>query len=120
VGKVTNNRKRSSSEEAVEQTAQKLGEAIRSQYDLARPLPDTLNTLVARLHGRDRQTSRFFRWPIAQPSGVATMEKKGGYIVETAVEARGGLLGRPVLTILIISTVLLVGAFAITYYGVFG
>jgi hypothetical protein len=48
------------------------------------------------------------------------MEKNGGHIVETAVEARGGLLGRPVLAILIISTVLLVGAFAITYYGVFG
>jgi hypothetical protein len=113
-------RKRSASEKAVDQTAQILGEAIRSQYDLARPLPDTLNTLVARLHGRDRQTNRFFRRAIAQPSGVTFMEKNGGHIVETAVEARGGLLGRPVLAILIISTVLLVGAFAITYYGVFG
>jgi hypothetical protein len=113
-------RKRSASEEAVDQTAQKLGEAIRSQYDLARPLPHTLNTLMARLNGRDQQTRRFFRPTIAQASRVASMERKGGQIVETAMEARGGSLGRPVLTILITSTVLLVGAFAITYYGVFG
>jgi hypothetical protein len=76
VGNVTMDRERSASEEAVDQTAQKLGEAIRSQYDLARPLPDTLNTLVARLDGRDRQTNRLFRRPVAQPSGVTSMEKK--------------------------------------------
>jgi hypothetical protein len=112
VENVTMDRKRSASEKAVDQTAQNLGEAIRSQYDLARPLPDTLNASVARLRGLDRRTNRFFRRAIAQPSGVTS--------VETAVEARGGLLGRPVLAILIISTVLLVGALAITYHGVLG
>jgi hypothetical protein len=31
------------------------------------------------------------------------MEKKGDHIVETAVEARGGFLGRPVLLVLVVS-----------------
>ena len=48
------------------------------------------------------------------------MEEIGGHIEETAVEARGGLLGRPVLAVLIVSTVLLIGVFAITFVGYFG
>jgi hypothetical protein len=87
--------KRSTSEHA-DQTAQ-LGEAIRSKYDLARPLPDKLRSLASELQ-----------------------EGSGGHIVKTAVKARGGLLGPPVLTVLIVSTVLLVGAFAIIFYAMFG
>jgi hypothetical protein len=45
-------RKRSASEEAVlKLTQKKLGEAIRSQYDLARPLPEKLYALVMQLDG---------------------------------------------------------------------
>jgi hypothetical protein len=120
-------RKRSASEKAIDPTTQmKVGEAIRSQYDLGRPLPDKLDALVTRLDDRDRQTNGSFHRPIAaspakyHPLGAASMDKKDGHIVETAVEARGGLLGRPVLTVLVISTVLLVAAFALIYYGFFG
>jgi hypothetical protein len=85
-----------STSERVDQTAQ-LGEAIRSKYDLAQPISDKLRTLAVEL------------------------EKGGhGHIVKTAVKARGGVLGRPVLTVLIVSTVLLIGAFAIIFYAIFG
>ena len=47
------------------------------------------------------------------------MHKEGRRIVETAVEARGGLLGRPVLGVLIVSTVLVIGFFALIYIGYF-
>ncbi len=47
------------------------------------------------------------------------MENKEGQVVETAVEARGGLLGRPVLAVLLISTLLVVAAFVIIYSGYF-
>ncbi|HWN50462.1 MAG TPA: hypothetical protein VNO18_11680 [Xanthobacteraceae bacterium] len=40
-------------------------------------------------------------------------------IVESAVEARGGRLGRPVLAVLIASTLLTVGLFAAIYVGYF-
>jgi hypothetical protein len=86
--------KRSISEHA-DQTAQ-LGEAIRSKYDLKRPVPDKLRTLALKLD-----------------------DGGGGHIVKTAVQARGGLLGRPVLTVLIVSTVLLVATFALISYVMF-
>jgi hypothetical protein len=38
------------------------------------------------------------------------MQKDGNEIVETAVEARGGLIGRPVLLVLIVSCLLAVFA----------
>src|SRR4051794_2320813 len=48
-------RKRSASEVAIiEHVQQKLGEAIRSQYELAQPLPDGLYRLVMEL---DRRSS---------------------------------------------------------------
>lgn len=47
------------------------------------------------------------------------MDETSGRIVETAVEARGGRLGRPVLTILIVSTCLTVVVFAAIYIGYF-
>lgn len=46
------------------------------------------------------------------------MRVEDGRIVETAVEARGGFLGRPVLVVLVVSTTVVVVAFALTYLGV--
>jgi hypothetical protein len=45
------------------------------------------------------------------------MHKDGKQTVETAVEARGGLLGKPVLLILLVSCVLAVVALIVTYSG---
>ena len=45
------------------------------------------------------------------------MHKDKGQIVETATEARGGLPGRPVLLVLIVSCVLAVAGLIITYSG---
>jgi hypothetical protein len=45
------------------------------------------------------------------------MHKDGNQTVETAVEARGGLLGKPVLLILLVSCVLAVVALILTYSG---
>ena len=41
-----------------------------------------------------------------------------GRTVETAVEARAGFLDRPVLAILIVSTAVVIVAFALVYLGV--
>jgi len=51
-------------------------------------------------------------------SAEVPMEKKGDQIVETAVEARGGLLGRPVLLVLVVSCVLAAAFMVLTYVGV--
>jgi hypothetical protein len=40
--------------------------------------------------------------------------------VRTAVEARGARLGRPVLVVLIVSTLAVIGIFSLMYYGSFG
>ena len=45
------------------------------------------------------------------------MHKDGKQIVETAVEARGGLLGRPVLLVLVASCVLAIATLIVTYSG---
>ena len=47
------------------------------------------------------------------------MHKENGQIVETPVEARAGFLDRPTLAVLIVSTCLLIGLFAIVYVGYF-
>jgi hypothetical protein len=47
------------------------------------------------------------------------MRKEGDRIVETAVEARGGLLGTPVILVLAISLVLAIAAMALSYAGFF-
>jgi len=44
--------------------------------------------------------------------------KSGEQVVETAVEARGGFLGRPVLLVLVVSVVLAGLAMIATYAGV--
>ena len=48
------------------------------------------------------------------------MKEKGSRIVKTAVEARGARLGRPVLIVLIVSTLAVIGIFSLIYYGSFG
>jgi hypothetical protein len=47
------------------------------------------------------------------------MQIENGRIVETAVEARGGLLGRPTLVVLTVSTGLTLGLFIAIYIGFF-
>ena len=46
-----------------------------------------------------------------------SMHKDGKQVIETAVEARGGLLGKPVLLVLLVSCVLAVAALIVTYSG---
>ena len=46
------------------------------------------------------------------------MRTENGHTVETAVEARAGFLDRPVLVVLVVSTAVIVVAFAMTYLGV--
>jgi hypothetical protein len=45
------------------------------------------------------------------------MHQDGKQVVETAVEARGGLLGRPVLLVLLVSCILAIAALIVTYSG---
>jgi hypothetical protein len=49
-----------------------------------------------------------------------SMEKQNGRIVESAVEARGGFLGRPVLVVLVVSSLLIVAIFGGLYAYYFG
>jgi len=43
------------------------------------------------------------------------MHKEGNHVVETAVEARAGRLGRPVAVVLAISTALVIVIFGLVY-----
>jgi hypothetical protein len=47
------------------------------------------------------------------------MHRENGHIVESPVEARAGFLDRPVLMVLVASSVLAVAVLALTYAGVF-
>jgi hypothetical protein len=47
------------------------------------------------------------------------MQKENGQVIETAVEARAGFLDRPTLVVLIVSTGLIIGLFAVIYIGFF-
>ena len=51
--------------------------------------------------------------------GINFMHKEAGHIVETPVEARAGFLDRPTLVVLIVSTSLTIGLFALLYIGFF-
>jgi hypothetical protein len=52
-------RRRTASDDAIiEHVRKKLGEAIRSQYDLAQPLPDGLYQLIMELDRRSREKSK--------------------------------------------------------------
>jgi hypothetical protein len=53
-------------------------------------------------------------WAVGASQEIS-MHKDENHIVETAVEARGGLLGKPVLLILLVSGVLAVVALIVTY-----
>ena len=55
----------------------------------------------------------------AQGSWEQFMHKEGGHIVETPVEARAGFLDRPTLAVLIVSTSVIIGLFALIYFGFF-
>jgi hypothetical protein len=46
------------------------------------------------------------------------MRAENGHTVETAVEARAGFLDRPVLVVLVVSTAVIIVAFALSYLGV--
>ncbi len=46
------------------------------------------------------------------------MHTEKNHVVESAVEARAGFLDRPVLVVLVVSCVLVVAAFILTYVGV--
>jgi hypothetical protein len=48
------------------------------------------------------------------------MNEKDSRVVKTAEEARGARLGRPVLVVLIVSTLSVIGIFSLLYYGSFG
>jgi hypothetical protein len=47
------------------------------------------------------------------------MHKEARHIVETPLEARAGFLDRPTLVVLIVSTGLTIGLFAMIYIGFF-
>jgi hypothetical protein len=47
------------------------------------------------------------------------MRQEGGHIVETPVEARAGYLDRPVMKVLLASTLLVVFLFAMVYFAYF-
>ena len=47
------------------------------------------------------------------------MHEEAGHIVQTPVEARAGFLNRLTLVVLIVSTSLMIGVFAVLYIGFF-
>jgi hypothetical protein len=47
------------------------------------------------------------------------MQREDSRIVETAVEARGARLGRPVLVVLAVSTIAVIALFTLMYYGMY-
>jgi hypothetical protein len=50
-------------------------------------------------------------------SAETDMKKDNDQIVETAVEARGGFLGRPVLLVLVVSVALAIAFMVFSYMG---
>jgi hypothetical protein len=48
------------------------------------------------------------------------MHEKDDRTEMTAIDARGARLGRPVLVVLIVSTMAVIGIFALLYYGTYG
>jgi hypothetical protein len=48
------------------------------------------------------------------------MHEKDDRTVLTAVDARGARLGRPMLVVLIVSTLTVIGIFSLLYYGTYG
>jgi hypothetical protein len=56
----------------------------------------------------------------ARQTGDSSMHKEEGRTVESAVEARGGFLGRPVLVVLVASVALVIILYAFIFMGFFG
>jgi hypothetical protein len=52
-------------------------------------------------------------------TGNSPVHKEEGHIVAAPVEARAGFLDRPILVVLIVSTTLVIGLFALLYIGFF-
>jgi hypothetical protein len=48
------------------------------------------------------------------------MREKDDRTEMTPIDARGARLGRPVLVVLIVSTLTLIGIFSLLYYGTYG
>jgi hypothetical protein len=48
------------------------------------------------------------------------MHEKDDRTEMTAIDARGARLGRPVLVVLIVSTLAVIGIFTLLYYGTYG
>jgi hypothetical protein len=48
------------------------------------------------------------------------MHEKDDRTEATAIDARGARLGRPVLVVLIVSTLAVIGIFSLLYYGTYG
>jgi hypothetical protein len=67
--------------------------------------------------GTLKRLRNFIRGRVVGLSQESSVQKDGKQVVETAVQARGGLLGRPVLLVLIVSCVLAVAALIVTYSG---
>jgi hypothetical protein len=57
---------------------------------------------------------------VLKDNWTASMEKPNGKIIESAVEARGGFLGRPVLVVLVVSSLLVIAIFGGLYAYYFG
>jgi hypothetical protein len=66
---------------------------------------------------RSKRFRNFVRGRAVSLSQEISVHKDGKQVVETTVEARGGLLGRPVLLVLLVSCVLAVAALIVTYSG---
>jgi hypothetical protein len=96
---------------------------LYSSYSKTRPIlmSDVSHSLHARKLRRRSQISVSHRHLFWEPAGASEIGSAGGYdaqrwnqVVETAVEARGGLLGRPVLVVPIASCVLAAGFLLLT------
>ena len=58
------------------------------------------------------------RWVGCYLQGAHMPTEEQGHIVETAVQARGGFLDRPILVVLVASTALVIVGFVLAYLGV--
>jgi hypothetical protein len=48
------------------------------------------------------------------------MHEKDDHREMSAIDARGARLGRPILVVLIVSTLTVIGIFSLLYYGTYG
>src|ERR1700692_3117317 len=74
---------------------------------------DRISTMKTRPHRCCREVFWNTFW-------TESMEKQNGRIVESAVEARGGFIGRPVLVVLVVSSLLVIAILGGLYAYYFG